>query len=251
MKNRLIAALLSFSSLTAFAQDLEVETTEIQVPGVSVKVRVKAQPLEEPGPPPNQGPRPRGPKPPPVQVIGVDTFDLRFELKPEETLRLISPEGAHADIWGDDGTYVGGYDLPCEVQVRSGSFYRVVMSDSRGLLFDRKVEVRRYNRTNVSWRGAPPQQPAGRASVDFPALVEAVKAESFGDAKLDVVRTSEGGLTVEQVGQLVDLFSFAEEQVQVVEITHQRIVDRQNVFKLYGHFTFDADKKKVKAILGK
>jgi hypothetical protein len=251
MKNRLFAALLSVCSFSTFAQELEVETTEVQVPGMTVKLRVNAQPLEEPGPPPNQSARPRAPRPPPVQVVGVDTFDLRFDLQPQETLRLISPEGAHADIWGDDGTYVGGFDLPCEVQVRPGAFYRVVMSDGSGVIFDRKVESRRYNRTNVSWRGGGGRRGAGRGMVDFPALVQAVNAESFGDAKLDVVRTAEGGLTVEQVGQLVDLFSFSEEQVKVVEITSPRLVDRQNAFKLYSHFTFDSDKKKVKAILGK
>lgn len=255
---RLFVALLSLCSLTVFAQDVDVDidsTTDVQLPGVNVKMRVKnqnqAQPLDEPAPPPDQGPRRRGPRPPPVQVIGVDTFDLGFEMKPQETLRLLSPEGAHADVWGDDGSYVGSCDLPCELPARAGMFYRVVISDSSGFVFDRKVELRKYYRTNVSWRGGGPRRSAGRGMIDFPALVEAVKAESFGDAKLDVVRTAEGGLTVDQVGQLVDLFSFSEEQVKVVEITNPRIVDRQNLFKLYSHFTFDADKKKVKAILGK
>lgn len=253
MKTRLFVALLTLSSFATLAQELEVETTEVQVPGMTVKMRVTpppAQPLDEPAPPPDQGPRRRAPKPPPVQVLGVDTFDLGFEMKPQETLRMLSPEGAHADVWGDDGTYVGSCDLPCELPARAGMFYRVVISDSSGFVFDRKVELRKYYRTNVSWRGGG-RRSAGRGMVDFPALVEAVKAESFGDAKLDVVRTAEGGLTVDQVGQLVDLFSFSEEQVKVVEITNSRIVDRQNAFKLYSHFTFDSDKKKVKAILGK
>lgn len=268
MKTRLLAALLSLSSTAVLAQDVDVDvnagtTTQIDMPGMSVKMRVGGQPLQEAPPPPNQGPRQRGPKPPPVQVMGVDTFDLRFELKPQETLRLLSPEGAHADIWADDGTYLGGYDVPCEVQARPGQFYRVVMSANGGLIFDRKVELRQYYRTNVSWRDAPrptvvvvnqPPPPPSQPSlglVDFPALVEAVKGENFSEAKLDVVRTAEGGLTVDQLGQLVDLFSFAADQVKLVEIANPRLVDRQNAFKLYSHFTFDADKKKVKALLGK
>jgi len=272
MKTRLLAALLSFSSFSAFAQNVDIDVddqvdtqqVQVQVPGMSVKMRVNgAQPLNEPAPPPNQQARQRGPKPPPVQVVGVDTFNIAFEMKPQETLRLLSPEGAHADIWADDGNYLGGFDLPCEVPAQAGQFYRVVMTANGGLIFDRKVELRKYFRTNVSFRNAAPavvvvapppvvvqQQPA-YAMVDFPALVDAVKSESFGDAKLDVVRTSEGGLTVDQVGQLVDLFSFSSEQVKVVEICNQRIVDRQNAFKLYKHFTFDSDKQKVKAILGK
>jgi hypothetical protein len=89
------------------------------------------------------------------------------------------------------------------------------------------------------------------AMVDFAAGVEAVNAESFGDAKLDVVRTVDGFFTVDQLGQLVDLFSFSDEKVEVVAIVKPRLVDPQNAFKLYSRFTFDDDKKSVKAILGK
>jgi hypothetical protein len=89
------------------------------------------------------------------------------------------------------------------------------------------------------------------AMVDFAAVVEAVNAESFGDAKLDVVRTADGFFTVDQLGQLVDLFSFSDEKVEVVAIVKPRLVDPQNAFKLYSRFTFDDDKKRVKAILGK
>lgn len=252
MKTRLLTALFVLSSITVFAQDVDVDV-DIDaplMPAVNVKMRVNnQQQLQEAPPPPNQGPRPRAPRAPPVQVVGVDTFDVRFELKPNTTLRLLSPEGAHADIWGDDGSYLGGYDVPCEVPARAGLFYRVVMAANGGLILDRKIEVRQYYRTVVSMRGAQPMMAV--AMVDFPALVAAVNAESFGDAKLDVVRTAEGGLTVDQLGQLVDLFSFSAEQVKVVELTHRRLVDPQNAFKLYGHFTFDGDKKKVKAILGK
>ena len=260
MKTRLLAALLSLTSFAGFAQeDVEVDidtTTQMQVPGMNVKVRVSGQPTQEAGPPPNQGPRQRNPKPPPVQVIGVDTFDIRFEMKPQETIRLVSPEGAHAEIWGDDGSYLGGFEVPCEVPARAGFFYRVVMSANGGLIFDRKVELRQYFRTIVVFRGAvnepaPVARPRSGGMVDFGALVEAVKAESFSEAKLDVVRTAEASLTVDQVGQLVDLFSFSAEKVKVVELTNQRLIDRQNAFKLYSHFTFDGDKKQVKAILGK
>ena len=268
MKLRLLAALFAVSSFTTLAQTMDVDidddavsgdlNTQVQVPGMSVKMRVRG--AAEAGPPPNQGPQQRAPRPPPVQVLGVDTFALNFETHPAHTLRLLSPEGAHADIWADTGEYLGGFDLPAEVPARAGQFYRVVMSFNGALIFDRKVELRQYHRTNVLYRGAPVasttvvvvNQPApSMGLVDFPALVEAVQAESFSDAKLDVVRTSEGGLTVDQLGQLVDLFSFAADQVKLVQATHTRLVDRQNAFKLYSHFTFDADKKKVKAILGK
>ena len=255
MKTRFLAALLCLSSSAVLAQevDVDIDAPEMQVPAVKVKMRVSGLPQEAP-PPPNKGPRQRVP-PPPGPPIGADTFDLRFEMQPKETLRLISPEGAHAEIWGDDGAYLGGFDVPCEVPARAGLFYRVVITANGGLIFDRKVELRQYFRTIVSFRGAVKEvneAPRPRSGmVDFAALVEAVKAESFSEAKLDVVRTADASFTVDQVGQLIDLFSFSAEKVKVVELTQQRLIDRQNAFKLYSHFTFDGDKKQVKAILGK
>ncbi len=107
---------------------------------------------------------------------------------------------------------------------REGSRNRVVMSANGGLIFNRKVELRRYYRTIVAFRGGGEVN----ETVDFAALVAAVKAESFSAGKLDVVRTAEASLTVDQVGQLVGLLSFSAEKVKVVEITNQRLVDRQN-----------------------
>ena len=256
MKLRLLAALFTLSTTASYAQNVDVDVSadteaEVAVPGMKVKMRV------DPGPAPGAvtatPPRSRGPRPPPVQVVGVDTFDVRFELSPSNTIRLVSPEGAHADVWADDGAYLGAFDLPCEVPARAGQFYRVVMTLNGGLVFDRKVEVRPYNRTIVLFRGAVlvPPPPIAIGMVDFPALLEAVNAENFADAKLDVVKTSEGGFTVEQVGALVDAFNFSDEKLKVVEICQPRIVDRQNLFKLSGHFTFDSDKKKLKTLLGK
>lgn len=56
---RLLAALFALTATAALAQDGDDDTsatTEVQVPGMTVKMRVGAQPLGEPGPPPNQVP---------------------------------------------------------------------------------------------------------------------------------------------------------------------------------------------------
>jgi hypothetical protein len=242
MKPALIAC-LSLTSFIAHAQDPDVDgTLQVQLPGVNMNVRV-TQAGDAP---------PTAPRPPPPQVVGAEAFDVAFDMQAQEALRLLSPEGAHAEIWADDGSYVGGFDLPTEVRAPAAQFYRVRVTANGVVVLDRKLELRRYFSTLVTARRAPSATVARPAPVlDFAGLVEAVKAESFSDAKLDVVRTSEGGLTVEQLGQLIGLFSFSAEQVKVVELCQQRLVDRENAFKLYKHFTFDADKKKVKALLGR
>lgn len=246
MKLPALVACLSLTALSALAQDPEMDgTVQVQLPSVSMSVRVN-QAADAPAAAP-------APRPPPAQVVGAEDFDVAFDMQPQEALRLLSPEGAHADLWADDGSYVGGFDLPTEVRASPAQFYRVRLTANGVVILDRKLELRRYFSTIVTARRAPSAAAPRPAApvLDFGALVEAVKAESFSDAKLEVVRSSQGGLTVDQLGQLIALFSFSAEQVKVVELCQGRLVDRENAFKLYKHFTFEADKKKVKALLGR
>jgi hypothetical protein len=55
--------------------------------------------------------------------------------------------------------------------------------------------------------------------------------------------------TVNQVGALIDLFTFGGDKVDSVAILKGRIVDRSNAFQLFDRFTFDSDKEKVKRLL--
>jgi len=100
---------------------------------------------------------------------------------------------------------------------------------------------------------APPPPPVqlGMSAADFRALKKAIKDESFENQQLNVLQSAarRAQFTVEQVGELIDLFDFSSGKVKVVEITRPRIVDRENLFQLYSHFTFDSDKDKVKHLL--
>lgn len=97
-----------------------------------------------------------------------------------------------------------------------------------------------------------PSGPAAMGVGDFAGLRDAIEAESFENTKLDVLRTAapNAWFTIDQVGQLVDLFSFSTGKVEVVQVTKPRVLDPQNAFQLYGHFTFESDKAKVRKIYG-
>ena len=88
---------------------------------------------------------------------------------------------------------------------------------------------------------------------DFSALRSAIADETFEKTRLNVLQSAASGnsFTVAQVGQLVDIFDFSDGKVKAVEICRDRIVDRENAFQLYSHFEFDADKKRVRSILGR
>lgn len=107
--------------------------------------------------------------------------------------------------------------------------------------------------------GAPPTRPiqappAGRAMgrADFGRLVAAIGKESFSSDKLRVLRSAAAANHVEiaQVIQLVKAFEFSKDQVECVRIVKDRIVDRKNAYLLYDAFTYSADKRKVREILG-
>ncbi len=97
----------------------------------------------------------------------------------------------------------------------------------------------------------PPTGPMPMADGDFARLVAAIQAEAFPENKLNVLRTAAQGnaFTCRQVGQLVDLYAFPDDKVKAVRITRAGIVDPQNGYTIYGHFTFPDDKEKVRHIL--
>ncbi|MBI5495282.1 MAG: DUF4476 domain-containing protein [Deltaproteobacteria bacterium] len=103
-------------------------------------------------------------------------------------------------------------------------------------------------------RPAPAPAPAaGRAmgSAQFDKLVAAIEKTSFDEKKLIPLRSaaSANWFTAAQVGRLVDLFSFGQQRLKCVEIVRGRIVDPENNFTIYEHFTFSSEKDKAQKIL--
>lgn len=229
--------------LSAFAQ----EEVELGLPGLQVNVKVGATPEPAAAPPPTR-------TPPPLSNVGADRFAIDFDMQPAESIRVLSPEGARVELWADDGSLVGSFDAPCDVKARPEQYYRVMVSAGGAVLFDRKVELRRYHRTTLQQRGAPKVQPPAAtpdALVDFSALRAAVEAETFSDAKLTVVRRSRGRLTVEQLGELMSLFSFSGDQLALVEACKARLVDPEKAPTLASRLTFEADRAKLRALLAR
>ena len=97
----------------------------------------------------------------------------------------------------------------------------------------------------------PPPGPMAIAPADFARIVQGIDKQSFADAKIDVLKTAMGSnlFTVAQVALLVDKLTFSENKLEVVRLLNPRILDRNHVFELYEHFTFDSDKTALKQIL--
>ena len=255
--SRLVAALAVLVAHAAFAQfdDVVEETTTIQVPGV--KVKVKTQRLDAPAPAPAPAP---GRSQPPPRVVGAELFSVEYGPMngvPSSAIKVVSPEGASAEVWNEDGSLAGSFSVPFNFSGRHSTYYRFILTGGDGsLLLDKKLELKQFIGGLVKFKGAsapaPVAAPAqGMADADFAALVAAVDDAGFGSEKLGVIETAAQShvFSIEQVGKLVDLLGSSDEKVGVVERTRAKIVDKQNGFKLLEHFSFSADKEKVRKLL--
>ncbi len=267
-----MAGLVLFS-LSSFAQDLDVRLNGVpDAPNLHMKVKVRGPRDDAAGAPA------MAVTAPPVRTVGVDTFQVEYSPLggPPAQISVLSPEGAQAQVWNEDGSLAGTYSVPFNFNGRASTYYRFILTDPSGeLLFDRKLEAKTYLWGALKQRRArvaappppaqvvvvappppvvvaPPETTAAMlGDADFDSLLSAIDHESFSDEKLGVLSTAlpTSYFTVAQVGRLVDAFVHSSDKVKVVELTRGHLVDRHNGYKLFEHFTFASDKEQVKALL--
>lgn len=87
---------------------------------------------------------------------------------------------------------------------------------------------------------------------DFERVLSAVKAESFSDGKQEVLRgaTYDRYFTAEQVKRMIGEFTFGDDKVNAAATMYPKVVDLQNWYLVYGAFTFDSDKDKLRQRVG-
>jgi len=205
-------------------------------------------------------------------------YSLAFEPNAEHhtLFKVVSPEGAQCQVW-DGKKVLAEEDIPMSFSAEPDKFYRFVVKLQNGMVWEKKLSAKRHHTgtlsvapptATITMQGSPPPfapqppmpfqpppafaGPAGMSDADFAALKGAIEGEGFPKQKVDVLRTASGSavFTVAQVGELIDLYAFPDDKVRVVEITKDRMADRQNAYQLYSHFAFPNDKEKVKRLLG-
>ena len=96
-----------------------------------------------------------------------------------------------------------------------------------------------------------PAKPRPMGKKAFAALLKTVRTESFGSGRLQVIRSASTHhhFTVKQVLSLLEQLSFSSKKLEAVRTLYPRVVNPQNAFQLYGAFTYESDKRKLRAIL--
>ena len=63
------------------------------------------------------------------------------------------------------------------------------------------------------------------------------------------VKVTTNFFLVRQVRELVDMFTFSQEKLEVVRVLRKRILDNENAPQLFGAFSFSTEKGELKKIL--
>jgi|GEM_PF-3308352 len=97
----------------------------------------------------------------------------------------------------------------------------------------------------------PPIGPQPLTHEEFHRLLNAVDQEAGDKAKLAIVGTAaaHAWFSTAQAGALIDHLVYRESKLLVVPVLKSRILDVQNEYLLYQHFTYREDKAKVEEML--
>jgi hypothetical protein len=116
-----------------------------------------------------------------------------------------------------------------------------------------------YTRTGYNGRGGDDRggyggdrnndpRPAGPVAMDsrtFSDLKSSISNASFEDTKLSTAKTVLGNnyVTTDQVMEICNLFSFENTKLTFAQFAYNKVIDKQNYFKVASVMTFDSNKK--------
>ncbi|MEA1973739.1 MAG: DUF4476 domain-containing protein [Candidatus Cloacimonadota bacterium] len=85
----------------------------------------------------------------------------------------------------------------------------------------------------------------------FSQLKDNIDEESFADDKMAVLKIAIKSyhFKVNQLTELIALFSYADEKVEVVRRVYPKVVDKENAHNILKSFTFSSDKEEVQTII--
>ena len=88
---------------------------------------------------------------------------------------------------------------------------------------------------------------------EFNGLINSIKDESFQENQLSIVQISAryNYFTVNQVIQVIDLFSFSDGKLTALEYLYPNVVDKFNSHQIVNAFTYSSDKEKATEIINR
>ena len=205
-------------------------------------------PPEKPGeaqPSPSEKPPERPAQP---TIIVEDGMRLEYRPHGRTVIEVTEPEGAQVQAF-DGPALVAADTVPLAFDALADHYYRMVFQLPSGGVREKKVQARAGELLNV--RVSEGKGPQAMNDKDFRTLRTALDREAGDAAKLAVMRTAAANafFTTAQAGQLIDRLVYRDDKLAAVPILKDRILDKQNAWQLYQHFTYREDKMKVQEML--
>src|SRR5205085_10144633 len=149
-----------------------------------------------------------------------------------------------------DGWPHAAYDsVEVAFDTRPDPYYRQVARMPSGAVSDKKVRARAGRLHSVRLQEA--KEPQAMSDKDFRALRKELEQERGDTVKLSLLRAAAASayFTTAQAASLIDRLGYREDKLAAIPILKDRILDRENAWQLYQHFTYREDKMKVQEML--
>jgi uncharacterized protein DUF4476 len=197
---------------------------------------------------PPERPAERPERPPQPTVIIEDGMRLEYRPHGRTVIEVTEPEGTQVQAF-DGPALVAADTAPVAFDALPDHYYRMVFQLPSGGVREKKVQARAGELLNVRVTEGKGPQPMN--DKEFRMLRTALDREGGDTAKLAVLRTAAANafFTTEQAGQLIDKLVYRDDKLAAVPILKDRILDKQNAWQLYQHFTYREDKMKVQEML--
>ncbi len=198
-------------------------------------------------------PAPAAPPPAvaPAPVIGEEVaVEYRAQSDGQSLIEVAAPTGARVDI--REGQALIGRDVaPMAANVQADHWYTVSARLPSGAAREAKVQARAGQVASLRFNDVEPQGPQPMSRDAFKDFVHALDTEPGDEAKLNLLRSaaSHEWFTAAMAGVIIDHIVHRESKLQAVPILKDRILDRENAFWLYQHFTYREDKARVQEML--
>jgi hypothetical protein len=189
--------------------------------------------------------------PGPEPVVGDDVaLEYRAQSEGHSLIEVAGPAGARVDV-REGNVLIGRDTAPMAVKAEADHWYAIAARLPSGSAREAKVQARAGKVASVRFVDLVPKGPQPMSREAFKDFVQAVDEEAGDQAKLALIRSaaSRNWFTSAMAGVLIDHLVHRESKLAAVPALKDRILDRENAFWLYQHFTYREDKARVQEIL--
>lgn len=187
---------------------------------------------------------------PPPAVGDEVALEYRRQSEGHSLIEVAGPVGARVDV-KEGKALIGRDTAPMAVKAEPDHWYAIAARLPSGSAREAKVQARAGQVASVRFVDLAPQGPQAMSREEFKAFLQAFDEEPGDQAKLNLLRSAAARqwFTSAMAGVLIDHLVYRENKLSAVPILKERILDRENAFWLYQHFTYREDKAKVQEML--